>query len=193
MGLPSMSIKKPVFITMIFLAVMILGTIAMMELPVELYQGRAKGIISIVVNARGGLPPLEVEKNITKPVEESVSTVSHLKNMYSSSREAESRVTLEFEVGTDMNFAALEVREKFARVKPLLPKEIEKPVIANYDDLFYFCHDLRNSLPRTGPRSGGNRTQADPWPRQRRRERRGLRRATEEDPDRDRPRQADGL
>ncbi|MFA6599803.1 MAG: efflux RND transporter permease subunit [Candidatus Omnitrophota bacterium] len=134
MGLPSMSIKKPVFITMIFLAVMILGTIAMMELPVELYQGRAKGIISIVVNARGGLPPLEVEKNITKPVEESVSTVSHLKNMYSSSREAESRVTLEFEVGTDMNFAALEVREKFARVKPLLPKEIEKPVIANYDD-----------------------------------------------------------
>jgi len=129
-----MSIKKPVFITMIFLAVMILGTIAMMELPVELYQGRAKGIISIVVNARGGLPPLEVEKNITKPVEESVSTVSHLKNMYSSSREAESRVTLEFEVGTDMNFAALEVREKFARVKPLLPKEIEKPVIANYDD-----------------------------------------------------------
>jgi HAE1 family hydrophobic/amphiphilic exporter-1 len=134
MGLPSISIKRPVFITMIFLAILILGVIAMLQLPVELYQGRAKGIISIVINARGGLPPLEVEKSITKPVEEAVSTVSHMKNMYSSSREAESRVTLEFDVGTNMNFAALEVREKFARVKPLLPKEIEKPVIANYDD-----------------------------------------------------------
>ncbi len=84
--------------------------------------------------ARGGLPPPEVEKTITKPVEEAVATVSKLKSLYSSSREAESRVTMEFETGTDMNFAALEVREKFSRVKPLLPKEIEKPVIANYDD-----------------------------------------------------------
>lgn len=134
MGLPSVSIRRPVLTATIFIACIILGLISLARLPVELYQGQNQSIISIVVSARGGLPPPEVERLITKPIEEAVATVSHVTNLYSSSREAESRVTLEFETGTDMNFAALEIREKFARVKPLLPSEIEKPVIANFDD-----------------------------------------------------------
>lgn len=134
MGLPSFSIRRPVLTTMLFVILLLFGIISLTRLPVELYQGQNQGIISIIVRARGGLPPPEVEKAITKPIEEAVATVSHLKSLYSSSREAESRVTLEFEPGTNMNFAALEIREKFSRVKPLLPKEIEKPVIANYDD-----------------------------------------------------------
>jgi len=119
---------------MFFVALIILGIISLVKLPVELYQGQSAGIVSVIVRARGGLPPLEVEKSITKPIEEAVATVSHMKSLYSHSREAESRVTMEFEPGTDMKFAALEIREKFSRVKPLLPREIEKPVIANYDD-----------------------------------------------------------
>ncbi len=134
MGLPNFSIRRPVLTTMIYLILLLFGVISLTRLPVELYQGQNQGIISIVVRARGGLPPPEVERTITKPVEEAVATVAHLKSLYSSSREAESRVTMEFEPGTNMNFAALEIREKFSRVKPVLPKEIEKPVIANYDD-----------------------------------------------------------
>lgn len=134
MGLPTISIQKPVLVAMVFIGSVMLGLISLGRLPVELYQGQNPGVVSIVVRARGGLPPPEVEKSITKPIEEAVATVSRLKSLYSSSREAESRVTMEFESGTDMNFAALEVREKFSRVKPILPKEIEKPVIANYDD-----------------------------------------------------------
>ena len=134
MGLPTISIRRPVMVGTLFLACIILGLISLGRLPVELYQGQNAAIVSIIVRARGGLPPPEVEKSITKPVEEAVATVSHLRGLYSSSREAESRVTLEFETGTNMKFAALEVREKFSRVKPILPKEIEKPVIANYDD-----------------------------------------------------------
>lgn len=134
MGLPSFSIRRPVLTAMIFLSLILLGGIALLRLPVELYQGQNQNIISIIVRARGGLPPPEVEKAITKPVEEAVANVGHLKTLFSHSREAESRVTIEYDVGTDMDFAALEVREKFARVKPLLPKEIEKPVIANFDD-----------------------------------------------------------
>ena len=134
MGLPNVAIKRPVLTAMIFLAMVILGLISLLRLPVELYQGQNQGIVSIIVRARGGLPPVDVEKSITIPVEESIATVTHLKSLYSSSRESESRVTMEFETGTDMRFAALEVREKFSRVIPLLPKEIEKPVIANFDD-----------------------------------------------------------
>ncbi len=134
MGLPTVSVKRPVLIWVIFAGLILLGFISLFLLPIELYQGTSNGIISIIIRARGGLPPLEVERMITHPVEEAVATVTYLKDMYSNSREAESRVTLEFEPGTDMKFAGLEVREKFSRVKNLLPSEIEKPVIANFED-----------------------------------------------------------
>ncbi len=134
MGLPTISVKRPVLIWVIFFGLLLLGVISLFLLPIELYQGSSKGIVSIIIRARGGLPPLEVERMITHPVEEAVSTVTYLKSLYSNSREAESRVTLEFVPGTDMKFAGLEVREKFSRVKNLLPSEIEKPVIANFED-----------------------------------------------------------
>lgn len=119
---------------MLLSGLMLMGIISLTRLQIELYQGSAHGVISILTRVRGGLSPEEVEKQITKPVEESVATVSHLKTMYSNSREAESRVTLEFEPGTDMNFAALEVREKFSKARSKLPTEIEKPVIGNYSE-----------------------------------------------------------
>ena len=119
---------------MIFLALTLLGVISMFRLPIELYQNSGSGIISITIRIRGGIPPTEVESLVTRPVEEAVGTTSHLRGIFSTSREAESRVTLQFEPGTDMNFAALEVREKFAKVKDKLPKEVEKPVIAKYDE-----------------------------------------------------------
>ena len=134
MGLPRVTVQRPVFTLMLLSGLMLMGTISLTRLQVELYQGSAHGVISILTRVRGGLSPEEVEKQITKPVEESVATVSHLKTMYSNSREAESRVTLEFEPGTDMNFAALEVREKFSKARSKLPTEIEKPVIGNYSE-----------------------------------------------------------
>lgn len=134
MGLPTVAIKRPIFTMMLYIALVIFGLISLSALEVELYQGQNQSIISIVIRARGGLPATEVEKMITRPTEEAVATVTGIRTLYSNSREAESRVTMEFEPGTNMRFAALEIREKFARVKPLLPREIEKPVIANYDD-----------------------------------------------------------
>lgn len=134
MGLPTFSMQRPVMTAMVFAGVVLLGIISLFRLDVELYQGQNQGIISIVIRARGGLHPVEVEKRITRPIEEVMATVSRLQNLYSSSREGESRVTMEFEAGTDMDFVSLEIREKFSRVKPLLPSEIEKPVIANYDE-----------------------------------------------------------
>lgn len=134
MGIPKFSVKKPVTIIMIFSAILLLGIISLAKLKVELYQNSGKGIISIITNVRGGMPPSEVEDMVTRPIEEAVGTVSNMKGIYSTSKESESRVTMHFEVGTDMNFAALEVREKFARVKNKLPREVEKPVIAKYDE-----------------------------------------------------------
>ncbi len=132
-GLPSFSIRRPVTVAMIFLGILLVGTIALTRLPIELYPNFGFGDISIIVDIRGGMPPVEVEARVTKPIEEAVGDVSHLKDLISISEEGRSRVVLSFEPGTDMDFAALEVREKFSTVRSKLPPEIEKPVIAKFE------------------------------------------------------------
>ena len=61
--------------------------------------------------------------------------MDHLKDMISISEEARCRIVLTFEPGADMDFAALEVREKFSKVRSKLPKEIEKPVMGVVDKM----------------------------------------------------------
>ena len=98
---------------MLFLGIVIVGGVSLMRLPVELKPNIAYGDISIIISVRGGMPPQEVEALVTKPIEEAVSSASHLENIYSTSKAGESRIWLSFEPGIDMDFAALEVKEKF--------------------------------------------------------------------------------
>lgn len=132
MNLPELSIRRPVTVAMVTLIVVLFGVVSFTKLPIELYPNTSFGEISIIIQARGGIPPTEVENLITKPVEEAVATVSNLEQLLSISKEGESTVVLSFKPGTDMDFAALEVREKFAKIKNKLPREIEKPVIAQF-------------------------------------------------------------
>lgn len=132
MGLPAFSVNRPVTILMATIIACLIGAISIFYIPVELMPNISYGEISIIVHIRGGIPPVEVEERVTKLVEEAVSTVSNLEELFSTSKEGESTVILGFKPDTDMNFAALEVREKFAKIKNKLPSDIEKPVIANY-------------------------------------------------------------
>ncbi len=132
MNLPKLAITRPVATIMLFAAFVLIGIVALFRLPVELYPNISFGEISIIVNIRGGIPPTEVESLVTKPIEEAVSTVTYLEEMLSISKEGESTIVLSFEPGIDMDFASLDVREKFARVKNELPKEVEKPIIAQF-------------------------------------------------------------
>jgi HAE1 family hydrophobic/amphiphilic exporter-1 len=132
MNLPKFAITRPVATAMVFTALVLFGVVSLLHLPLELYPNISFGEISIIVQIRGGIPPTEVESMVTKPIEEAVSTVSHLEQILSISKEGESTIVLSFEPGINMGFAALEVREKFARVKNKLPKEAEKPVIAQF-------------------------------------------------------------
>ncbi len=134
MSLSEFSVKRPVTIFMLFLGILLVGFVSLTRLPVELKPNVAYGDISLIVAVRGGMPPQEVETLVTKPIEEAVSTVSYLENIYSTSKAGESRVWLEFEPGTNMDFAALEVREKFSKIRDKLPTEIQKPIIAQYKE-----------------------------------------------------------
>lgn len=133
MNLPEISIRRPVTVMMFVCIVLLFGVVSLTRLPVELYPNTSFGEISIIIQVRGGIPPTEVENLVTKPIEEAVATVSNLKQLLSISKEGESTVVLSFEPGANMEFAALEVREKFAKIKNQLPKEIEKPVIAQFE------------------------------------------------------------
>jgi len=133
MSLPGFSVNRPTFVSMLFTGVIIIGVIALKMLPVEMMPNISYGDITINIDVRGGIPASEIENRIAKPVEEAVSSATHLRNILSISKEGNATIILEFEPGTEMNFAALEVREKFNRIRNKLPKEIEKPVIAKYE------------------------------------------------------------
>lgn len=133
MSLPNFSIRRPVTILMLCLGMGLVGGISLTRLPIELYPNFSFGDISIIINIRGGMPPEEVENQVARPIEEAVGDVSHMKDIISISEEGRARVVLTFEPGTDMDFAALEVREKFSKVRNKLPKEIEKPIIAKFE------------------------------------------------------------
>lgn len=132
MSLSRFSITKPVTTIMIYSALCLMGIISLTRLPVELYPDISFGQISVIVYIRGGIPPTEVESMVTRPIEEALSTVANLDSMLSISKEGESTVVLSFERGLNMQLAAMEVREKFAKVKEALPKEAEKPIIAQF-------------------------------------------------------------
>ncbi|MBF0494250.1 MAG: efflux RND transporter permease subunit, partial [Candidatus Omnitrophica bacterium] len=132
MSLSSFAVGRPVSTLMIFVSLCLFGIIGLTRLPVELYPDVSFGQVSIIVYIRGGIPPTEVETQVSIPVEEAVSTVSHLKSLMSISKEGEATIVLSFEQGIDMQLAAMEVREKFAKVKNKMPKESEKPIIAQF-------------------------------------------------------------
>lgn len=132
MNLIHLAVRRPVSVLMLYGLVAILGLVCYWRLPVELLPNVSFRHITIYVPVRGGMPPDEVEKLITQPIEDALSSVTHLARLESISKTGNSTVVLSFSPETNMDLAVLEVREKFTRVKDLLPKEIEKPIIAKY-------------------------------------------------------------
>jgi len=120
MTLPEIAIQKKVTTMMVIAGVILLGTIAITRLPRELYPRVNFPQLTVVTNYLNAAPE-EIESLITKPIEEAVGTVSGLRRVESVSREGKSYVTLSFDWGTNIDFAALGVREKIDLVKEKLP------------------------------------------------------------------------
>jgi len=133
MSLPRFANQRPVTILMITIGMVLVGMVALTRLPLELLPNVGFSTVTVYVSIRGGMPPEEVENMVVKPIEEAMGDLSHLKKIESLCEEGSATVEISFEPGTNMDFAALEVREKFNRIKNELPPEIEKPVIARYN------------------------------------------------------------
>jgi len=131
-SLPNFSIRRPVTTVMICLGVMLLGIIAWTRLPQELFPPITYPQLTIVTRYKDAGPE-EIELLVTKPIEEVAGTVSGLKRISSISKEELSLVIAEFNWDTNMDFAALGVREKIDLIKERLPRGSEEPVVIKYN------------------------------------------------------------
>ncbi|HEX8271644.1 MAG TPA: efflux RND transporter permease subunit [Longimicrobiaceae bacterium] len=132
MSLPQLAIRRPVAVAMFFLGVVFLGVLSFVRLPIDLLPDVAYPRL-VVYTANPGVAPAEVERFITEPVEQAVSTVPGVQHVESSSREGGSLVTVRFAWGTDMDFAALGTREKLDNLRDALPELASRPVVLRTD------------------------------------------------------------
>ncbi len=132
MTLAEFSVKRRVAITMLTLIVVLFGLLAFRDLGIDLFPEIEYPSIS-VVTAYSGVGSEEMETLVTRPIEEFVSSVSGVREVYSISSEGLSTIFLKFDWGVDLNAAANDVREKVSWVADYLPRDADKPMVLKYN------------------------------------------------------------
>jgi HAE1 family hydrophobic/amphiphilic exporter-1 len=120
--------EHPVATAMIFGSLLVLGVYSFLNTPLELAPKEDFPQVEVVTNWAGVTPEI-IQTEVTAPLEEALSRVKGLTAMTSSSLIGSSRITLEFDPKTDMEFAALSVREEISRILKTLPREARPNVV----------------------------------------------------------------
>lgn len=132
MSLPGVAIRRPIAIIMIILSISLIGVVSLSKLKLDLLPDLNMPVA--VVTARyEGAGPKEIERLITKPFEEALTTVSELKSIETVSTSEYCLCILYFNDNTDMNFATLEMREKIDLAKAYLPQGVEDIMVMRID------------------------------------------------------------
>ena len=130
MNLVEFSLKRRVTVSMAAVAMVIFGFVSFTRLPMNLLPDISYPTLTVETRFPGAAPG-EVETLVSRPIEEVVGVVAGVQRLTSTSRPGLSQVTLEFDWGRNMDFAALDVRQKLDLLT--LPRDIEKPVILRFD------------------------------------------------------------
>jgi hydrophobe/amphiphile efflux-1 (HAE1) family protein len=130
--LSDVAIKRPVFTTMVSVAIVVLGLIAFRTLGVNLFPDVQFPVVTITT-VYPGAGPTEVEREVTERIEDSVVSVAGVDRIMSFSSESISNVVILFELDVDPMQAATQVRERVAQARAVLPREVEDPTIARLD------------------------------------------------------------
>lgn len=126
------SIRNPVFITMIMLALVVLGVLAYIGMPLDFFPDVSFPTMA-VVTVYPGAGPGEIESQVTKPIEEALVTAPGVEEVQSRSYEGYSLVIVSFNLDKDEKAALQDVREKIANVRSDLPDDVLEPTIMAYD------------------------------------------------------------
>src|SRR3989344_9344708 len=132
MNLISFFVRRPIATLMILLIFFFFGVIGLFQIPVDLFPNISHPRMSVVTSYENASAD-EIEKDITKPLEEELSFLKNLVYLESVSKEGKSLIHLHFRWGTEMNFAALEAREKIDVIKSSLPDTSDDPVVERFN------------------------------------------------------------
>lgn len=131
MSLYASAVKRPVMTSLCFVAVIILGLFSYSKLPIDLYPDIDTNTI-MVMTYYTGASASDIEQNVSRPLENTLNSVEHLKHIKSTSRENVSVITLEFEYGYDIDVLTNDVRDKLDMVSNSLPDDANTPFIFKF-------------------------------------------------------------
>jgi HAE1 family hydrophobic/amphiphilic exporter-1 len=132
MFLSDISIKRPVFATMLMVLLVTLGVVSYRRLAIDEYPDVTYPVV-IVSTTFPGASPESMMRDVSKPLEEVLNTVQGIKEISSTSLQGSSLVRLMFHLGVDVATAQQDVQAKVARVRRSLPQNIEEPIIRHFD------------------------------------------------------------
>jgi hydrophobe/amphiphile efflux-1 (HAE1) family protein len=132
MWITRVSIKNPVFATMVMVGIAVLGLFAYNHLRVEQMPDVSLPFLLVETNYPGSSPEV-VEADVTKPIEYAINTVAGVSLIRSNSTEGRSDVFTEFRANTDMTRAIQDVRDKIAQVRPGFPRDVKDPLVIRVD------------------------------------------------------------
>lgn len=131
MSIYESAVKKPIMTSLCFLAIALFGIFSLSKLPIDLYPDIETNTI-MVFTYYNGASASDIENNVTRPLENTLNSVEHLKHITSDSRENVSVITLEFEYGYDIDDLTNDVRDKLDMVSSSLPDDANTPIIFKF-------------------------------------------------------------
>lgn len=131
MNISEFSVNKPISMLMIIVSIIVLGLLALERLPLAFLPDFSSDDVDISVPYVSSSPE-EVERLITRPIEEIMGTLPHLETISSTSSSDGSRIEVEFVDGIDMGMAAVAVRDRLDRVRPQLPDDVDRIYIRRW-------------------------------------------------------------
>ena len=132
MWFTQVSLRNPVFATMVMLALMVLGIFSFQRLKVDQFPNIDFPVVVITTEYPGASPEI-VESEVTKKVEEAVNAIAGVNALSSRSYEGQSVVIVEFQLNVDGRKGAEDVREKIAILKPAFRDEVNEPRVLRFD------------------------------------------------------------
>jgi multidrug efflux pump len=132
MQLPEISIRRPVFATVLSLLIVLVGVVSFTRLNVREYPKIDNPVVTVETKYTGASSAV-VESQVTKVLEDSLSGIEGVDVITSISRQEQSQITINFVLSRDADSAAADVRDKVSRVRQRLPQGIDEPVIAKVE------------------------------------------------------------
>lgn len=133
MGLPTISLQRPVFAIVMNIVIVLFGIIGYTFLGVREYPSIDPPVITVRTNYTGANADI-IETQITEPLEKAINGVEGIRNVSSASNQGSSIITVEFDLSSDLETAANDVRDKVAQAVRQLPQDIDAPPVVSKAD-----------------------------------------------------------